>query len=101
MDWLTLPQAIVSIAGVLAIYVLNRLTASVDSAVVELKELSHEVSQLNSKVAVVIQKGDSHDKELDRMRIQGDQVKERLHELGNAINTLETECNIKWAKKGV
>lgn len=101
MENLSFPQAIISIAGVLAIYVLNRLTKSVDSAVIELKELSHEVSQLNSKVAVVIQKGDSHDKELDRMRIQSDQVRERLHDLGNAINSIETECDIKWAKKGV
>jgi hypothetical protein len=87
-----------------------------DIGIEELKHVSKEISSLNQKITVLIEKDKVTTKELERIndiitkekdRVQTfhDLVKDRLHDLGNSINSLETGCvlnngcKIPWAQK--
>lgn len=75
-------KLILSGMGVLGLYILSDLTRSVRCA-------TKEISELNVKIGMIIQKGESHEKEILLIKSVQDNIRERLHALGNIVNGLQ------------
>lgn len=69
-------QIALSILGCLGLYILNDLKKAVNEA-------TKSVGQLNTKVGVIIEKTERHDKEIDDMKEKQEQARERIHELAS------------------
>lgn len=86
----------ISIIGFLITYILYELNSSI-------KKATEKINELNEKMARFIQKGESNEKEIEKLdtRIivlegQMSTTKERLHTIGNMINTLDCKDKLTW-----
>lgn len=77
-------QALLAALGFLALFILNRLSKSVDKA-------TDSVTALNVRMGVIVEKIERHDKEIDDMRSRQDLARERMHELANNINAIKAK----------
>ena len=81
MELKTVLDYVMPICGVLALYILNRLSESLEKA-------TSSVNELNIKVGIVIERTERHDEEIRDMKNNHVQFRERLHEFGNHINKI-------------
>ena len=91
-------KIIFSVLGAMTLYIVKDLSASV-------KHATKEISDLNTKISLLIHKGDRNEREiekleddLEKMKKQMESVRERLHSLGNSINSLHITKHLDWVK---
>lgn len=89
-------QIALAVVGAFGVFILNDLKKSVEKA-------TESVSELNTKVSVIIEKSERHDKEIDILKANDTILKEKIGEFGfelSQICKLSIEgCPQKQGKK--
>ena len=75
--------------GAMTLYIVKDLSSSV-------KHATKEISELNTKISLLIHRGDNNDRDIEKINRQIETIRERLHSLGNSINELHLTRTIDW-----
>ena len=79
--------------GALGLYILNDLKKSVTEA-------TANISTLSGQFLVVVERGERHELEIEKIKATQESVRERFHGLGNDLNAIRAKIEMCATMKG-
>jgi len=94
-------QVILVILGVVFTAIGGRIVVILDKLKESIDLANVNISILSGKFLVVVERGERHEVEIDKLKNNDENIKERLHDLGNHINGIKAHieyCSVNKNK---